>query len=112
MQWPGMDQHRPRPYSSLPVQDTTNGGTVSEQAVADYCNDLGGVVICGTEMEEYSRRSEGVKWCFTCRKRHEFWWVCMAPTGISYYGPTAHMEGVNQHCSDLFPGWYREAPDE
>lgn len=80
-------------------------------ATADWCVDNGSVAICGTEMIEHSRDSEGIKWCFTCRKRHEFWWVVMAPAGISYYGPSAHMEGVRHECRDLFPGWFREAAD-
>jgi hypothetical protein len=85
---------------------------MSETISADYCDDIGGVVICGTHMEESHRRSEGERWCFTCRKRHEFWWVVMAPVGISYYGPSARMEGVHRDCTDLFPGWYRQAVDE
>jgi hypothetical protein len=84
---------------------------VSTEASTDWCEDHGSLVICGTDMEEVFRTSEGVKWCFHCRKRHEFWWVVMAPKGISYYGPTAHMEGIGRECSDLFPGWYREAVD-
>lgn len=83
----------------------------STTASADWCEDLGGIAISGTRMVESSRRSEGEKWCFTCRKRHEFWWVVMVPDGLSYYGPTAHMEGVARDCRDLFPGWYREAAD-
>ena len=79
---------------------------------ADWCQDYGGVVICGTRMEEVSRNSEGIKWCFTCRKRHEFWWVVEAPAGISYYGPSAHMAGIARGCRDLFPGWFREAVEE
>lgn len=78
---------------------------------ADWCADFGGVAICGTRMVEVSRDTEGIKWCFTCRRRHEFWWVVEAPAGFSYYGPSAHMEGIKSGCSDLFPGWYREAMD-
>jgi hypothetical protein len=85
---------------------------MSETISADYCDDLGGVVICGTHMEEVHRTTEGERWCFTCRKRHEFWWVVMAPAGISYYGPSARMEGMRRDCTDLFPGWYRQAVDE
>lgn len=86
--------------------------SAASETSADWCNDFGGGVICGTHMVEYDRRSEGVKWCFHCRKRHEFWWVVMAPDGLSYYGPTAHMEGIKDECRDLFPGWYREAVEE
>ena len=86
--------------------------TLRESDNADWCADNGQVAICGTDMEEYHRDSMGERWCFTCRKRHEFWWVYMAPSGLSYYGPTAHVEGARNGCRDLFPGWYREAPDE
>lgn len=78
---------------------------------ADWCEDHGSVVICGTDMIEHSRRSEGLRWCFKHRRREEFWWVVMAPAGLSYYGPTAHMEGPTDECTDLFPGWYRQAVD-
>jgi hypothetical protein len=40
---------------------------------ADWCEDFGALAICGTSTVEHSRTSEGVKWCFHCRKRHEFW---------------------------------------
>lgn len=79
---------------------------------ADWCVDSGVGSICGTRMEERSRRSEGVRWCFSCRTRHEFWWVVMAPAGVSYYGPTAHIEGTSAQCTDLFPGWYRASIEE
>jgi len=85
---------------------------MDETLSADYCDDYGGVVICGTRMKEVSRASEGERWCFTCRRRHEFWWVVTAPDGMSYYGPSAQMEGVNRHCHDLFPGWYRQSIEE
>ena len=75
---------------------------------ADWCEDYGNVTICGTRMVEYSRRSEGIRWCFHCQTRHEFFWVVMAPDGLSWYGPSAHMEGVKPDCTDLFPGWTRE----
>lgn len=81
---------------------------MSAEQVSDWCDDLGEVVICGTDMEEALRRSMGVKWCFTCRERHEFWWVVMAPVGLSYYGPHVEIQGTKRGCSDLFPGWTRE----
>jgi hypothetical protein len=74
----------------------------------DWCASDGVVSICGTRMVEHRRTPEGVKWCFHCRKRHEFWWVVMVPDGPSYYGPSAGMEGVTGECSDLFPGRYYE----
>ena len=79
---------------------------------ADWCEDYGDLTICGTDMEEYARRSEGIRWCFHCRRRHEFHTVFMAPTGPSYYGPSAHTEGETSDCTDLFPGWYRTWEDE
>ena len=82
------------------------------ETVADYCHDYGNFVICGTDMEEVKRESEGKRWCFHCRKRHEFWWVVMAPVGLSYYGPSAHMEGVRDGCTDLFPGWFRASSED
>ena len=54
----------------------------------------------------------GDKWCFHCRTRHEFWWVVMAPTGLSYYGPHVEIHGVKRDCTDLFPGWTREWEDD
>lgn len=78
------------------------------EAIADWCATDGRVSICGTRMKEHSRRSLGDKWCFHCRKRHEFSHVVMAPDGLSYYGPHVEIQGVRQDCSDLFPGWYRE----
>lgn len=78
---------------------------------ADWCATDGAVAICGTRMREHSRRSEGERWCFHHRRRHEFWWVVMVPDGPSYYGPSARMEGTGDYCSDLFPGWTREVED-
>lgn len=78
---------------------------------ADWCETDGDLTLCGTEMIEYSRESQGERWCFTHRMREEFFWIVMVPAGLSYYGPTAHMEGPTRDCTDLFPGWYRDAPD-
>ena len=85
--------------------------TTVEQG-ADWCEGFGGLVMCGTRMKEDFRRSEGVKWCFHCRKRHEFFYVVMVPDGLSYYGPTPEIQGVTPDCSDLFPGWFREWDEE
>lgn len=79
---------------------------------ADWCETIGEVAICGTQMREYSRTSRGIRWCFHCRKRHEFWVVVKVPDGLSYYGPTADIEGVGRECSDLFPGHYYTWEDE
>jgi hypothetical protein len=87
---------------------------MSTEVWADWCESDEAFAICGTRMKEYSRRSEGVHWCFRCRRRVEFEWVVMAPDGLSYYGPTAHMECTNCKSAngDLFPGWTRESEDE
>jgi len=79
---------------------------------ADWCVSDGIFAMCGTAMKEFSRRSEGVKWCFWCRSRHEFFWVVSVPDGDSYYGPTAGMEGLTSNCSDLFPGWIRQGIED
>ena len=84
----------------------------TDAITADWCATDGGISICGTRIKEYSRTPKGVKWCFHCRTRHEFSWVVMVPDGMSYYGPSAHMEGVRRDCTDLFPGWYREADED
>lgn len=79
--------------------------------------DYGRVAIChGPEMEETSRTSMGVKWCFKCRKRAEFTWIVMSPVidwddeasiYAAMWGPTAHSECGNcgAHAGELFPGW-------
>lgn len=79
---------------------------------ADWCEADGQVTICGTRMREHSRRSDGVKWCFHCRARHEFWFVVTVPDGLSYYGPSYSIRGIKPECSDLFPGWSREWEDD
>ena len=85
---------------------------MSAEKWADWCIDDGQMSMVGTRMKEHGRRSQGDRWCFHCRKRHEFWWVVMVPDGLSYYGPQAHMWGIKPDCTDLFPGWKREAVDE
>lgn len=82
---------------------------------ADWCQPLGDAgFICGTRMREHYRRSEGVKWCFRCRKRCDMQLVVAVPDGLSYYGPTVHIEcaGCGSHDGDLFPGWTREWEEE
>lgn len=81
---------------------------MTAETFADWCEVDEGFAICGTRMKEAHRDSMGVKWCFKCRKRHEFWWVVMVPDGMSYYGPHAEIHGVTDECTDLFPGWSRE----
>lgn len=75
------------------------------------------VTICyGPQMQESSRRSMGVKWCFKCRSRNEFAWIVMSPVidwddeasiYAAMWGPTAHSEcgGCKQSAGELFPGW-------
>ena len=82
------------------------------------------VMIChGPEMEESSRASMGVKWCFECRSRNEFQWIVMAPVidwnheatiYAAMWGPTAHSECGNcgEHAGELFPGWVYGVMDE
>ena len=79
---------------------------------ADWCVTVRNLSICGTTDEETHRKPWGVRWCFHCRTRHEFWWVVYSPIGLSYYGPRGAVEGVKPDCSDLFPGWYREWSEE
>lgn len=78
------------------------------EASADWCESDGTLAICGTRMTEYARSSMGQRWCFTCRRRHNFERVVMVPDGLSYYGPHAEIRGVAERCTDLFPGWTRE----
>ena len=85
----------------------TNENEMNEES-ADWCVIAGNMSVCGTNMREHSRKSEGIKWCFHCRKRHEFFLVVSVPDGFSYYGPRISVEGPYTECSDLFPGWERE----
>jgi hypothetical protein len=77
---------------------------------ADWCVGAGDLVICGTAMKEFSCTSEGIKWCFACRKRVEFHRIVMVPDGISYYGPSIDIRcsACGQIDGDLFPGRARE----
>lgn len=79
---------------------------------ADWCEDYGTFAVCGTRMVEDWRRSEGVLWCFHCRKRHEFFRVLMVPDGPSWYGPHIEIVGERDDCTDLFPGWSRTWGDD
>lgn len=79
---------------------------------ADWCEDYGTLTICGTRMIEHSRDSIGDRWCFHCRRRHEFHRVFMVPDGPSWYDPHFSFKGVGPDCTDLFPGWVRTWEDE
>lgn len=82
------------------------------------------VTIChGPAMEERSRDSMGVRWCFKCRKRAEFFWIVMTPVinlddpdslYAAMWGPTAYSECGNckRHAGELFPGWTYRWEDE
>jgi hypothetical protein len=85
---------------------------MSTEKWADWCDGDDSLTICGTRMKEVSRTSQGVKWCFHCRTRQEFFWVVSVPDGLSYYGPSGSVEGPTNECTDLFPGWSREWDDE
>ncbi|MGC0144444.1 hypothetical protein [Pseudactinotalea sp. Z1732] len=74
---------------------------------ADWCTSGDGFAMSGTRMKEHSRESMGDRWCFHHRRRHEFFWVVMAPDGLSYYGPHVEVHGETRDCTDLFPGWTR-----
>jgi hypothetical protein len=86
--------------------------SVQAEEFADWCESDGDLSFCGTRMKEHSRQSFGVRWCFHCRKRHEFDKVVMVPDGLSYYGPDLYIEGLTNECTDLFPGWSRSWGDE
>lgn len=67
--------------------------------------------VChGAEHREVRRRSEGVKWCFKCRKRSEFFFIVTAPIVPDWYGPSAAIRCAtcNTQDGDLFPGYERE----
>jgi hypothetical protein len=69
------------------------------------------VTICrGSAHREVKRKSEGVKWCFVCRERREFFFIMTAPIEPDWYGPHFYVKcetcGVDD--ADLFPGRERE----
>lgn len=71
-------------------------------------------ICCGPELEEVVRRTDGdPRWCFRCRKPRGFLYVVQAPVGLSWYGPTPHVECATcgAHDGDLFPGIAREWED-
>lgn len=62
-------------------------------------------------MREVRRESEGVRWCFGCRKRREFFFVVTEPVRrLSYYGPNPSIRcgTCDLVDGDLFPGRSRE----
>lgn len=58
------------------------------------CQTFNNVTICGpSAWKEYSRESVGIKWCFGCRKRLEYFWVVEGdPSPGDWYGPSARFE--------------------
>lgn len=80
----------------------------SPEVWADWCEDSGSFSITGTRMKEHSRESRGIRWCFHCRQRQEFFLVITVPDGLSYYGPSYSIDGPTSDCTDLFPGRERE----
>lgn len=72
------------------------------------------VHIHHTPMKEHSRKPDGTRWCFHCRKRREFLFIVKAPTDpYSYYGasPSVRCSACNTMDGDLFPGNYRQWED-
>ncbi len=64
----------------------------------------------GPPMQWIHVRSEGEKWCFTCRARREFEYGVLRPTERSYYDPIPRIRCMRckSSDSDLFPGRVRE----
>lgn len=64
----------------------------------------------GPRTEEVHRELLGVRWCFACRGRREFFYVVTAPIEPSYYGPNPSVQCG--HCGqvdgDCGFGRYRE----
>lgn len=60
--------------------------------------------------EVIHRESEGVKWCFQCRKRVEFEYTVTREIEPSYYdpNPSIHCVPAGHWNGDLFPGYTRE----
>jgi hypothetical protein len=63
-----------------------------------------------TPMRETHRETRGIRWCFECRRRVEFYFVV---TDVieqpSYYDPSCSIECERGHYDgDLFPGRFRE----
>ena len=74
------------------------------------------VIICrGPKMTEFKRWDEGVHWCFTCRKRVQFWQIVRkasnedAEASLGFWSYTRGIECERGHPDgDLFPGRTRE----
>lgn len=74
------------------------------------------LIICRTpEMAERKRWDEGVKWCFQCRKRIQFWQILRVASmedAIASMGFWTHDRTIKCECGhldgDCFPGTSRE----
>ena len=73
------------------------------------CIQVGPVTVCGVGPKRaLFRESRGIKWCFRCRKRVEFWFTVTDDVGPSYYYPYPSIDCEYGHNNgDLFPGWER-----
>lgn len=60
--------------------------------------------------KEIHREPKGVRWCFTCRKRQEFFLIVTADVEPSYYppNPSIRCASCNTDDGDCFPGTSRE----
>lgn len=68
------------------------------------------VHITRTLMREVASGIEGVRWCFGCRGRREFFYVVTATLYPSYYepNPSVRCGTCGLLDGDLFPGRARE----
>lgn len=66
----------------------------------------GALVNMPGRMKEIKRDSQGVKWCFHCRKRCEFFFIVTVEVEPSYYGPNCYVQCGECKTSDgdCFPG--------
>ena len=67
------------------------------------------ITICfSAEHRVIKHESQGVKWCFKCRKRREFWFTVTAPIEPDWYGPNADIRCGTCNTSDGDLGFGRE----
>lgn len=84
--------------------------------MSEYIEEHGRVIICrGPEMHECNRWDEGIKWCFVCRKRVQFWQILKMASfedlvaSMGFYSHSRSMECERGHVNgDMFPGTWRE----
>ncbi len=98
---------RARSGRLLPIPELAAGGSplvwLPERAGMN-------VIICREPMEEISRKPDGDRWCFRCRKVRAFDFVVDAPVEPSYYepNPSVRCGSCGLFDGDLFPGRSRE----